>query len=92
MPKNYFWQSDCISNLAILYGLCILDSSFLYQPLLHGGYLLLIVLFFITAVTCCYYDGEKIVSGSGDNTLRIWTVHPPRCQCVMTGHTAEVVG
>ena len=27
--KNYFWQSDCVPNLAILYGLCILDSGFL---------------------------------------------------------------
>ena len=31
MQKIYFWQIDCISNLAILYGLCILDSSFLYN-------------------------------------------------------------
>ena len=31
--KNFFWQSDCFANLAILYGLCILDSSFLYWPL-----------------------------------------------------------
>ena len=28
--KKYFWQNDCLSNLAILYGLCILNSSFLY--------------------------------------------------------------
>ena len=28
--KKHFWQRDCLSNLAILYGLCILDSSFLY--------------------------------------------------------------
>ena len=34
--KIYFWQIDCLSNLAILYGLCILDSSFLYWPLLQG--------------------------------------------------------
>ena len=33
-PKKYFWQSDCLSNLAILYGFCILDSRFLYWPLL----------------------------------------------------------
>ena len=37
---NCFWKSDCLSNLAILYGLCILDSSFLYWPLLCGEYLI----------------------------------------------------
>ena len=26
----FFLQSECLSNLTILYGLCILDSSFLY--------------------------------------------------------------
>ena len=35
--NTYFWQSNCLSNLAILYGLCIIDSSFLYWPLLCGG-------------------------------------------------------
>ena len=41
MPKKiYFWQSDCLSNLASLYGLCILHSSFLYWPLLCRGYLI----------------------------------------------------
>ena len=39
MPKRYFWQIDSLSNLAILYGLCILISSFLYWLLLRGGYL-----------------------------------------------------
>ena len=33
----FFLQSDCLSNLAILYGLCILDISFPYWPLLCGG-------------------------------------------------------
>ena len=43
--------SDCLSNLAILYGLCILDSSFLYWPLLCGYLIsMLIVLFFIVKV------------------------------------------
>ena len=36
----FFLQSDCLSNLAILYGLCILDSSLLYLPLLCWGYLI----------------------------------------------------
>ena len=38
--NKYFWQSNCLLNLAILYSLCILDSSFLYWPLLCGGYLI----------------------------------------------------
>ena len=38
MPTKLFWQSDCLSsNLAILYGLCILDSNFLYWPVLCRG-------------------------------------------------------
>ena len=44
--KKYFWQSDCLSNLAILYGLCILDSSFLYYC--AGGYL--------TSIACPFYS------------------------------------
>ena len=36
----YCQKIDCLSNLAILYGLCILDSSFLYWSLLRGGYLI----------------------------------------------------
>ena len=43
--KKYFWQSDCLSNLAILYALCILDSSFLYWSLLCRGYLTSIAYF-----------------------------------------------
>ena len=35
--KKFFLQSDCLSNLAILYGLCILDSSFPYWPLCVSG-------------------------------------------------------
>ena len=45
MPNKLFWQSDCLSNLAILYGLCILDSNFLYWLLLYGGYLISIAYF-----------------------------------------------
>ena len=48
MLKKYFWQSDCLSNLVILYSLCILDSSFLYLIItVRWGYLIsmLIVLF-----------------------------------------------
>ena len=28
--KKNFWLNDCISNLSILFGLCILEFSFLY--------------------------------------------------------------
>ena len=28
--KKFFWLNNCFSNLAILYGLCILGISFLY--------------------------------------------------------------
>ena len=35
--KNYFWQSDCLSNLAILYGLCFLDSGFFIDQYCAGS-------------------------------------------------------
>ena len=57
--KTYFWQSDCLSNLAILYGLCILDSSFLYWPLLCGGYLISIAYFSFHSY--CKHDKPKAV-------------------------------
>ena len=47
--------------------------------------------FMFTVVTCCYFDGEKIVSGSGDNDLRIWQVSPPGCSHILEGHEGEVV-
>ena len=37
MCQGQIWQSYCLSNLAILYGHGILNSSFLYWPLLCGG-------------------------------------------------------
>ena len=37
VKNSFFWQNDYLSTLAILYGLGVLDSSFLYWPLLHGG-------------------------------------------------------
>ena len=49
--KNYFWESDCLSNVAILYGLYSLDSSFLYWPLLGGGYL--------TSITCPFFHSNS---------------------------------
>ena len=61
MQKKFFWQSDCLSNLVILYGLCILDSTFLYRPLMYGGYLIGIACPFFSLntidelhVLCCF--------------------------------------
>ena len=48
--QNYFWQSDCLSNLAILYGLCMLDSSFFIDYYCEGvcnKHCLLSFIFFI---------------------------------------------
>ena len=46
---------------------------------------------FVSAVTCCHFDEDRIISGSFDSTVRIWKISPFKCQCVLTGHTAEVV-
>ena len=65
MPKKLFLAKWLLIKLTILYGLCILDSSFLYWPLLCGGYLISIaycpffhITFYITTCTfilflCC---------------------------------------
>ena len=34
--KNYFWQNDCLSNFAILNGLCTFNSSFHHWQFLSG--------------------------------------------------------
>ena len=46
---------------------------------------------FVSAVTCCHFDEDRIISGSFDSTVRIWKISPFKCQGVLTGHTAEVV-
>jgi len=37
-------------------------------------------------------DGERIVSASDDNTLRIWEAKPGRCVTTLTGHQGGVSG
>lgn len=45
-----------------------------------------------SVVTCVYFDGDKIISGSADSNLRIWLTKSARCQHVLKGHEGEVVG
>ena len=52
--QKYFWQNDCLSNYATLYCLCILNSSFLYWPLLCGGYLISIAYCFFFSLSIFY--------------------------------------
>ena len=35
-------------------------------------------------------DGKQVVSGSGDNTLRVWDTETGRCLSILKGHTALV--
>ena len=52
--KKYFWQSDCLSNIAILYGLCMLDSSFLYCGGVCNKHCLLSFFFiYFSLLMCC---------------------------------------
>jgi WD40 repeat protein len=35
-------------------------------------------------------DGKRALTGSGDNTVRLWDVETGRCLCVLEGHTKMV--
>jgi WD40 repeat protein len=37
-------------------------------------------------------DGKTVVSGSGDNTLRVWDLETGNCRATFGGHTASVRG
>ncbi|VDO98350.1 unnamed protein product [Soboliphyme baturini] len=41
-------------------------------------------------ITCLQMAGDKIVSGSDDDTLRIWSVSTGRCLHCLTGHVGGV--
>ena len=79
MPKKLFWLNNCFSkNLAILYGLCILDISFLYWSLLCRGYL-------INIAYCPFYAPPPESGGVLCYTLRNFecpSVRPSVCPSV----------
>ena len=35
-------------------------------------------------------DGRRVVSGSGDNTLKVWDVATGKCVATLEGHSAKV--
>ena len=37
------------------------------------------------------HDGTKIVSGSDDNTIRVWNVDTGECILTLKGHTGSVL-
>lgn len=41
-------------------------------------------------VTCLQFDGNRIVSGSDDNTLKVWDAESGFCSATLTGHTGGV--
>jgi F-box and WD-40 domain protein 1/11 len=45
------------------------------------------------AVYCVEYDGDKIVTGSRDKTIRVWTIKngKSKVKMVLTGHSASVL-
>lgn len=42
-------------------------------------------------VSCLEFDKQKVISGSGDKTLRIWSIKTGSCLKVLKGHTEDVV-
>lgn len=41
-------------------------------------------------VTCLQFDGNRIVSGSDDNTLKVWNASTGMCSATLQGHTGGV--
>ncbi|XP_033839103.1 F-box/WD repeat-containing protein 7-like isoform X2 [Periophthalmus magnuspinnatus] len=41
-------------------------------------------------ITCLQFSGDLIVSGSDDNTLRVWSAITGKCLRTLTGHTGGV--
>ncbi|KAK2712319.1 hypothetical protein QYM36_011117 [Artemia franciscana] len=41
-------------------------------------------------ITCLQFNGSRIVSGSDDNTLKIWSAIDGKCLKTLTGHTGGV--
>ncbi|XP_050524715.1 F-box/WD repeat-containing protein 7 [Daktulosphaira vitifoliae] len=41
-------------------------------------------------ITCLQFCGNRVVSGSDDNTLKVWSVSSGKCLKVLTGHTGGV--
>lgn len=41
---------------------------------------------------CLQYNGDLVVSGSRDGSLRVWEVDDGSCKHVLTGHTDYVLG
>lgn len=37
-------------------------------------------------------DGQRVISGSGDKTVRVWDVKSDECLAILIGHTGEVWG
>jgi len=41
-------------------------------------------------ITCLQFNGSRIVSGSDDNTLKVWSAVSGKCLKTLTGHTGGV--
>jgi F-box/WD-40 domain protein 7 len=41
-------------------------------------------------ITCLQFDGKRIVSGSDDNSLKIWSVATGQCEQTLIGHNGGV--
>ena len=44
-----------------------------------------------TVVYCCQFDHSIVVSGGGDETVRIWDTSTGMCKHTLYGHKGEVV-
>ena len=41
-------------------------------------------------ITCLQFSGNRIVSGSDDNTLKVWSATTGKCLRTLVGHTGGV--
>ncbi|CAK5022757.1 unnamed protein product [Meloidogyne enterolobii] len=48
------------------------------------------IILFLKVITCLKLRGDRLVTGSDDCTLRVWSVGTGECTQVLTGHTGGV--
>lgn len=89
--NNFFWDFDLASNGNI----CVATET---------GHLIFLKnknsqkMYFLKGhrdrIRCCKFnlEGDKIASGSDDNSIRLWDVATKECELVLTGHSDRVWG
>jgi WD40 repeat protein len=77
----YLYSTLSLSALASAANSERSDWTFHHEKTLHGH---------TGAVTCLRFDDFKLVSGSNDRTVKIWSMETGECQTTLSGHAAPL--